>query len=209
GYNYARVKDLPAKPEIGIHKADEIWQNLTYFLKAVIPVAEKAGVRMALHPNDPVAPVSHQSDQIMASLANWKRLITIVDSPSNGITFDPGVTTEMGEDAVEVCRYFASRNRINHIHYRNVTVDKKYDKYIECFIDEGEANLFGVMKEIFKHGYNRGILPEHPHLLDYDREHPGTNLSGGTAGGGGGGGYAGDVFNVAFTRALMLSVMSS
>ncbi|MCW3108095.1 MAG: hypothetical protein JWQ09_2601 [Segetibacter sp.] len=209
GYDYSKVKDLPAKPEIGIHKAEEIWTNLTYFLKAVIPVAEKAGVRLALHPNDPVAQVAHGSDQIMANLKGWKRLISIVDSPSNGITFDPGVTTEMGEDAVEVCRYFASRDRINHMHFRNVTVDIPYDKYVECFIDEGQANLFAVMQEAFRNGYKRGILPEHPHLLDYDREHGQSLSGGGMAGGGGGGGYAADVFNVAFARGLMLAVMSS
>ncbi|WP_051360043.1 mannonate dehydratase [Adhaeribacter aquaticus] len=207
GYDYSRVKDLPAKPEIGTHKANEIWANLTYFLKAVIPAAEKAGVRMALHPNDPVAQVAHGSDQIMANLAGWKRLISIVDSPANGITYDPGVTREMGEDPVEVCRYFASRDRINHMHYRNVTVDKDYDKYVECFIDEGQANLFAVMQEVLRNGYNRGLLPEHPHILDYDLERGGIK-GGGVAGGGGGGGYAGDVFNVAFTRGLMMAAMS-
>jgi mannonate dehydratase len=212
GYDYSRVKDIPAKPEIGVHKAEEIWINLKYFLEAVIPVAEKAGVRMALHPNDPVAQVAHQSDQIMANLTNWKRLVTLVDSPSNGITFDPGVTREMGEDPAEVCSYFASRDRINHMHYRNVTVDKPYDKYVECFIDEGYGNLFEVMQEVFKNGYTRGILPEHPHLMDYDRDYAkkilGRDLTGGPAAGGGGGGYAGDVFNIAFTRGLMWSVMS-
>ncbi|MBK9677801.1 MAG: mannonate dehydratase [Saprospiraceae bacterium] len=85
GFDYSKVKDLPAKPEIGIRKAEEIWANLEYFLKAVIPAAEKAGVRMACHPNDPVSQQSHGSDQILANLAGLKRLITIVDSPSNGM----------------------------------------------------------------------------------------------------------------------------
>ncbi len=87
-FDYAPVKDLPAKPEIGKLTATGLWSNLTYFLKAVTPIAEKAGVRMALHPNDPPIPVSHGSAQIMATLADWKRLISIVDSPSNGMTFD-------------------------------------------------------------------------------------------------------------------------
>jgi mannonate dehydratase len=144
----------------------------------------------------------------MANLEGWKRPISVVDSPSNGITFDPGVTREMGEDPAEVCRYFASRDRINHMHFRNVTVVIPYDKYVECFIDEGQTNLFVVMQEAFRNGYKRGILPEHPHILDYDREHGDKLSGGGTAGGGGGGGYAADVFNVAFTRGLMLAVMS-
>jgi len=212
GYDYSRAKDIPAKPEIGVHKADAIWANLKYFLDAVIPVAEKAGVRLALHPNDPVAQVAHQSDQIMANVANWKRLITLVDHPVNGITFDPGVTREMGEDPAEVCDYFASRDRINHMHYRNVTVDLPYDKYTECFIDEGQGNLFAVMQAAFKNKYSRGILPEHAHLLDYDREYASKvqnrQMDGGPASGGGGGGYTGDVFNIAFTRGLMWAVMS-
>ncbi len=209
GFDNNKVKSLPAKPEIGIHKADEIWANLTYFLQAVIPVAEKAGVRMALHPNDPVAQLSHQSDQIMANLAGWKKLISIVDSPSNGITFDCGVTREMGEDPVEVCKYFASRDRINHMHFRNVISEIPYDKYTEVFIDEGQVNMFAVMKELMKHGYNRGIWAEHPRILDYDREYPGSKISGGPAGGGGGGGYAAECFNAGFARAMMYAVMSS
>jgi mannonate dehydratase len=208
-FDNSKVKDLPAKPEIGVHKAEEIWTNLTYFLKAVIPVAEKVGVRMALHPNDPVAQQSHQSDQIMANLAGWKRLITIVDSPSNGITFDCGVTREMGEDPVEVCKYFASRDRINHMHYRNVISEIPYDKYTEVFIDEGQVNMFAVMQELMKNGYKRGLYAEHPHILDYDKEHPGgEKRSGGVAGGGGGGGYAAEAFNVGFARAMMFAVMS-
>ena len=198
GFDFSKVKDLPPKPEIGIHKAEEIWENLRYFLKAVIPVAEKVGIRMALHPNDPVSQTSHGSDQVMANLAGWKRLITIVDSPSNGITFDCGVTREMGEDPVEVCKYFASRDRINHVHYRNVISEIPYDKYTEVFIDEGQVNMFAIMQELIKHGYKRGIYPEHPHALDYDREH--------TAGGGSR--YAGEVFNVGFARAMMFAVMS-
>lgn len=213
GYDYSKAKDLPAKPEIGIHKGEELWENLEYFLEAVIPVAEKAGVRMALHPNDPVAQVAHESDQIMARLDNWKRLISLVDSPANGITFDPGVTMEMGENPAEVCQYFGSRDRINHMHFRNVTVKVPYDQYVECFIDEGNANLFAVMQEVFKNGYVRGILPEHAHIIDYDREYASKiknrDLTGGPRAGGGGGGYAGDVFNIAFTRGLMWSVMST
>ena len=98
GFDYDPVKDLPADPEIGEHRAEDLWNNLTYFLEAVIPVAEQAGVRMAVHPNDPPIPVSHGSDQILGTFEDWKRLVAIVDSPSNGMTFDCGVTRETGAD---------------------------------------------------------------------------------------------------------------
>lgn len=207
-YDYTSVKDLPAKSEIGTYTAEQVWDNITYFLKAIIPVAEKAGVRLALHPNDPPAAVSHGSPQIMATLEGWKRLLDIVKSPANGMTFDPGVCKEMGEDPVEVLRYLGSRDQINHSHYRNVTTQEPYDKYEEVFFDVGEVNMFAVMQEYFKIGYKGYIYPEHPRALDYDKEHSGT---GGIVNGAyyaGGGGYAGEVFNVAYTRAMMQAAMS-
>ena len=60
-YNYDRSKDLPPLPEVGTHTLDEMWANITYFLKAVVPVAEESGVRLALHPSDPPVPLSRGS----------------------------------------------------------------------------------------------------------------------------------------------------
>src|SRR5262249_28684800 len=196
-------KDLPPRPEEGAHTLDEMWASITYFLKAVIPEAEKAGVRLALHPNDPPAPVSRGSQQIMATVEGWKKLIAIVNSPSNGITFDCGVTKEMGHDPVDVCNYFASRDRINHVHFRNVKVKKPYERYTEVFIDEGENNMFAVMKELMKHKYARLIYPEHPRALDYDRER------GPIRGYPGGGSYAAFAFNVGYARAMMQAALTA
>jgi mannonate dehydratase len=203
-FDYDRVKDLPPLPAEGAHSLEEMWSNITYFLKAVVPVAEEAGVRLALHPNDPPAPLSRGSGQIMGTVAGWKRLIEIVPSPSNGITFDCGVTREMGEDPVEVCRYFGDRDRINHMHFRNVRVQKPYEKYTEVFLDEGQVDMFAVMKELVRQKYPRAIFPEHPRALDADREIPGFRSSYP-----GGGGYVGYVYNVAYTRAMLQAATSS
>ena len=73
-----RFRDLPPLSNEGAHKRDEMWNNITYVLKAAVPAAEKAGVRLALHPNDPPAPVSRGSQQIMGTVAGWKHLIEIV-----------------------------------------------------------------------------------------------------------------------------------
>ena len=78
-------------------------------------------------------------------------------SKSNGITFDCGVTRELGEDPVEVCRYFGSRDRINHVHFRNVRVQKPREKYMEVFLDEGQVDMFAVMKELVRQKYPRLI----------------------------------------------------
>ncbi len=196
-----RMKDLPPLPDEGTHTLKEMWSNITYFLKAVIPVAEKANVRLALHPNDPPFPLSRGSQQIMATLDGWKHLIEIVDSPSNGITFDCGVTREMGEDPVAVCRYFGTRDRINHVHFRNPHVMKPYVKYDEGFIDEGDVNLFAVMRELLHVGYTREVYPEHPRALDFDR------ARGPIQGYPGGGGYTGDVYDIAYAKAMLQAAL--
>lgn len=214
GFDFARevdqdgrkvaFKDLPPTDEEGAHTLDEMWANIGYFLKAVVPVAEQAGVRLALHPNDPPVPVSRGSQQIMATLAGWKRLIEIVKSPANGITFDCGVTKELGEDPVEVARYFGSRDRINHVHFRNVKVQKPYERYSEVFIDEGENNMFAVMRELVRVKYSRLIYPEHPRAIDYDRERPNFRPQYP-----GGGGYAAYAFNVGYARAMMQAALTA
>ena len=202
----APANDPPPKPANGTLDAETLWNNLAYFLKEVIPVAEHSGVRMALHPNDPPVPVSHGSAQIIATFRDWKRLIDLVDSPSNGMTYDCGVTREMGEDPLEVFRYLSSKDRVNHIHYRNVTVEEPYKKYAEVFYDEGQVDMYTVMKEILRQGYRFGINPEHPRALDYDREHPRGITTWKQYPGGGG--YAGEAFDIGFTRAMMLAVLS-
>jgi mannonate dehydratase len=203
GARRIKFRDLPALANEGAHNLDEMWNNVSYFLKAAVPAAEKAGVRLALHPNDPPAPVSRGSQQIMGSVAGWRHLTEIVSSPANGITFDCGVTREMGEDPVEVANYFASRKRINHIHYRNVMVVKPYEKYTELFIDAGMVDMFGVMKAIVKNKYTGTIYPEHPRALDYDRDR------GRIGGYPGGGGYAGITYSVAYARAMMQAALET
>jgi mannonate dehydratase len=192
-----RVKGLPPLPNEGAHTLEEMWANITYFLKAVVPTAERANVRLALHPNDPPVPVSRGSGQIMATVEGWKHLIEIVDSPANGITFDCGVTREMGHDPVEVAHYFGSRDRINHVHYRNVKVRKPYTNYTEVFIDEGENNMLAVMEELVRVKYKHLIYPEHERALDYDRDRGIHNQYPG------GGGYAGMVYDIGYARAML------
>jgi mannonate dehydratase len=203
-FDIDRIKDLPPLPEEGAHTAQSIWENITYFLKAVVPEAEKAGVRLALHPNDPPARISRGSEQIMASLDGWKRLVNIVKSPSNGITFDCGVTREMGEDPVEVCRYFGERDCINHVHFRNVRVRVPSQRYAEVFPDEGDVDLFGVMKELVRQKYPRLLYPEHPRGLDVDKQiTPAPSAEPGA------GAYAGMIFNFAYARALFQAALAS
>jgi mannonate dehydratase len=174
-----------------------------HFLKAVVPEAEKANVRLALHPNDPPVPISRGSEQLMATVDHWKQYLDLVKSPHNGMTFDCGVTREMGEDPVAVCRYLGERDVINHVHFRNVVVRKPYVDYTEVFLDEGQVDMFAVMKELVRQKYPRTIYPEHPRAIDPDREsgsirnqYPG------------GGGFAGEIYNVGYARAMLQAALT-
>ncbi len=201
GFDISRMTDQTPLPEEGAHSLDEMWANITYFLKEVIPVAEQANVRLALHPNDPPIHLSRGSGQIMATVDGWKHLIEIVNSPSNGITWDCGVTRETGADPIEVCRYFGTRDRINHVHYRNPTIEVPNDKYVEGFIDTGDNDMLAIMRELIRVKYTRLIYPEHERALDYDRavgihnQYPG------------GGGYAGMVFDIGYARAMFQAAL--
>jgi mannonate dehydratase len=189
-FDYDRMRNLPPLPSEGAVSYDQVWANLTYFLKAVVPVAEKAGVRLCVHPNDPPPRTSRGSGQVLNTVKDWKRLIETVDSLFNGITFDCGVTRELGEDPVQVCRYFASRDRISQVHFRNVKLIKPNEKYIEVWDDEGDDDLLAVMKELIRNNYKRLIMPEHPRTTENDKGQKN-------------GGYTGWVYNVGYARAMM------
>jgi mannonate dehydratase len=160
-HDFDRSKDLPVLPDIGEHTEEELWARYTYFLKAVVPVAEKAGVSLAVHPNDPPPPKFRGVAQILGSMDGLKRLVDIVRSPANGITLDTGVTREMGFDPVEIIRYFGKRNQINHVHFRNVISKVPRLKYTEVYIDEGQVDMLAAMKTFAEVGYSKLIYPDH------------------------------------------------
>ena len=202
-YNYELSKDLPPKEGVGTHTRREQLERARHFLEAVIPEAEKANVRLALHPNDPPVRMSRGNEQLFASFEQWKEYLDLVKSPYNGMTFDCGVTRETGADPVEVCRYLGDRDVINHVHYRNVQVRKPNVDYTEVFPDNGQVNMFAVMKELVRQKYPRGIYPEHPRALDIDRKLGLGNQYPG------GGGLAGQIYNVAYTKAMLQAALSS
>jgi mannonate dehydratase len=202
-YDYTLSKDLPPREGVGTHTRAQQLERAKRFLQTIVPVAEKANVRLALHPNDPPVPLSRGSEQIMATVAHWKAYLDLVKSPYNGMTFDCGVTRELGEDPVKVCRYLSERDCINHVHFRNVIVRTPYVDYTEVFLDDGQADLFGVMRELVRHKYPRGIYPEHPRLIDMDREYQKFQNQYP-----GGGGFAGEIYNVGYTRAMLQAALT-
>lgn len=167
-FDNKRIADLPPLPSVGEHSLDAMWERISRFLHAVIPVAEAAEVRLAVHPNDPPVPVYRGVAQPLADLAGLKRLIALVDSPANCVFFDTGVTTEMGEDAVAAIQYFGQRDRIGTVHFRNVRVETPRYQYLETFQDEGDCDMPGCMAALHAVGYRGLVEPDHTPGVDGD-----------------------------------------
>ena len=104
--------------------------------------------------------------------------------------------------AVAVCRYLGERDAINHVHFRNVIVRKPYVDYTEVFLDEGQVDMFAVMKELVRQKYPRTIYPEHPRAIDPDRDSGSIRKQYP-----GGGGFAGEVYNVGYARAMLQAAL--
>lgn len=160
-FDHERIRDLPPLPAVGEHSLDAMWDRIDYFLRAVIPVAEAAEVRLAVHPNDPPVPVYRGVAQPLADLDGLKRIIDLVDSPANSLFFDTGVTTEMGEDAVAAIYHFGARDRIGTVHFRNVQVETPRYKYVETFHNDGDCDMPGCMAAFHQVGYKGLIDPDH------------------------------------------------
>jgi mannonate dehydratase len=192
-FKYDRMKDLPPLPADGAPQSyEDTWKNIGYFLREVVPVAEKNNVVMSVHPNDPPAPMSRGSAQVLNSFNDWKRLVETVNSPSNCMTWDCGVTRELGEDPVVVGNWLASRNRIGQVHFRNVVQRKPREDYTEVFPDNGDNDMYEVMKLLVRNKYKRLIFPEHPRGLAVDKLLPKMY-----------GAYAAWAYNVGHCRAML------
>ena len=177
-FDYDRCKDLPVFPDIGEHPAEALWERYEYFLKAVIPVAEEVGVKMAVHPNDPPPPIYRGCEQILGSIEGLRKLINLVPSPANGITWHTGVMTEVGDDPIKLIPEFMKNDQINHIHFRNVLVEVPRLKYTEVFIDEGQVDMAAAIRALRANGYPRLLYPDHvPHMQsDVDRTRVGGRV---------------------------------
>lgn len=138
--------------------ADELWSNYEYFIKAVIPYAEKYGIKLALHPDDPPVPRLGDVERIMISKANIKKAVyDIVSSDSLGITMCQANYFVMGEDLDKTIEEFA--DKIYLVHFRNTTGVPTH--FRETFHDNGDIDMAHVMKTYVKNGVNVPIRVDH------------------------------------------------
>ena len=170
-FDYEEVKNLP-NTEYGIVTKEDLWKNLEYFLKAVIPEAEKIGMKLAMHPDDPQVDSIKGISRIMTTVENFNRMVNLVKSPSNGITMCQGNFSLMGVDIPTVVKDFGKRGLIHFVHFRNVRGGKY--KFEETFHDEGQIDMYAAMKAYYDIGFTGPIRPDHvPTMAGDSNEHPG------------------------------------
>jgi mannonate dehydratase len=149
------------------YPADELWANYEHFIKAVIPAAEHAGVKLALHPDDPPVPSLGGVARIFNSFDGFKRGSEMVDSPNWGLDFCMGCWSEMGgnDNVIRGIRYFAPRDKIFYGHFRDVQGTAGH--FAECFLGEGNVNLVEAMLTFKECGFTGFLIDDHvPHMVD-------------------------------------------
>ena len=148
-----------------VFSKEEIWDNYTYFIKQVIPVAEEAGVRIGIHPDDPPAPVLAGVPRcIFGNFEGYKRAMEIANSPNVGLCLCCGTWLEggkelTGKDPEEMIRYFGAQKKIFKIHFRNVSAPLPH--FIETFMDNGYYDMYKIMKALRDVDYDGIVIPDH------------------------------------------------
>ena len=156
---------------------DDLWANLTYFLEQVIPIAEEAGIKMAIHPDDPPWSI-FGLPRIIRNNQSLERLVQAVDSPCNGITFCTGSFGAYAEnDLPEMIRTFGKLGRIHFAHSRNVKrVGEK--SFIETShrSADGSVDMVEVLKAYHEVGYTGPMRPDHGRMIWGETGRPGYGL---------------------------------
>jgi mannonate dehydratase len=173
-FDWDDVKDAPPT-EYGVIPQETLWRTLEHFLKAVVPVAEEAGVKLALHPDDPPVPELFGIGRILTSADAFQRVIDLVPSPCNGITFCQGCFATMGEDIPLAIRRFGKK--IFFVHFRDIRGDRW--RFEETFHDDGITDMGQAMRCNYEIGFDGPIRPDHvPTMAGEDNNSPSYGLLG-------------------------------
>jgi len=165
GFDYELMKDAPLT-EFGEVSEETLWTNLKKFLETVVPVAEEANVKLAMHPDDPPLSPLRGMARIMSSIDNYQKMLDLVPSPVNGIAVCQGNFTLMTDDLPGVIRHFGEQKKIFFVHFRDVRGTVK--KFEETFHDEGKTDMAACMRAYRDIGYEGVLRPDHVPTMEGD-----------------------------------------
>ena len=158
GFDHDQLSDEPLT-EHGIVPEDQQWENLKYFLERVVPVAEEADVKMAMHPDDPPLSPIRGVARIISSVENYQRMVDLVPSPVNGIGLCQGNFALMTDDLPGAIRQFGKQKKIHFVHFRDVR--GKPEKFQETFHDDGQTDLVECLRAYRDVGFEGVLRPDH------------------------------------------------
>jgi mannonate dehydratase len=164
-FDHSLMQEAPPT-ELGPITEDQLWESLTYFLKKVVPVAEKAGVKLAMHPDDPPLSPIRGVGRIMRSVENYQRLVDMIPSPVNGITMCQGNFTLMTDDLPKVIRDFGRQGKIFFVHFRDVRGTP--EKFEETWHDDGKTDMLACLRAYKDIGFNGVLRPDHVPTVEGD-----------------------------------------
>ena len=143
----------------------ELWDRLRRFLDEILPVAQEAGVELALHPDDPPFENLRGVPRLVYQPGLYQRVIDLNPNPSNKLEFCLGSLQEMTEgNLYEAIDQYGKQKRISYVHFRNVK--GKIPCYDEVFIDEGDIDMLRVLKQLRDLDFDGVLIPDHTPLMD-------------------------------------------
>ena len=162
-----RLEDVtdPYENEYGLTE-EKLWNNLKYFLDAVVSEAEEAGVKLAMHPDDPPIPLVKGTPRIMYSIDNFQRLLDLHPSEMSGIALCQGNFTLMTDDLPGVIRKFGRQQKIFFVHFRDV--QGQATDFVETFHDDGKTDMVACMQAYKEVGYDGICRPDHVPTMGED-----------------------------------------
>ncbi len=157
---------------------EQLWENLAYFIERIIPVAEEAGVKMAIHPDDPPYPI-FGLPRIITNLDAVKKFLDLYDSPNNGITLCVGsYASDPANDPIEIARYALERERVNFVHARNIKLTGEGRSFEESAhpSEYGSIDMYEVIKALSDYDWDGPIRPDHGRMIWGETGRPGYGL---------------------------------
>lgn len=170
-WNMVYDPDAPALPA-PVATPDELWDRFRRFLDDVLPVAEEAGVQLALHPDDPPMPTIRGQPRLVYQPHLYQRVVELNPSPANRFEFCVGTLAEMAsapehdEDIYAIVDRYSRQGRLAYVHLRNVT--GKVPTYKETFIDDGDVDVLRVLEILHRNGFDGVIIPDHAPQMTCD-----------------------------------------
>ena len=162
-YDHSLLANAP-ETDVGEVSDQRLWENFHEFLERVVPAAESANVKLALHPDDPPVSPLRGMARIFRTVESLEKAVTLVESPSNGLTFCQGTVSSMGVNVIDAIWRLGGTGKIFFVHFRDVRGTPK--KFVETFHDDGQTDMYDSLAAYRDIGFEGPMRPDHAPVMD-------------------------------------------